>query len=140
MYAQETPTDPNDISKTRWDTIFITAASKKTILYPPNEYGSFLNFEYISAYKVYLKELKPFVGKMNESMKKEYDDSKNKFESLLPPKNVFDINKEILPQYHVRNLPPDIFKGLPQEVQNVINNPSVIYQDKPIISLPLFLV
>lgn len=126
-FAQETPIDRNDITKTRWDTIYMTSTTKKTILYPPNEYGDVFNTLYISAYKVYLKKLKPYVSNMNESMKKEYLDSKNKFDSLLPPKNIFDIDKKILPKYRIRNLPREVIIGFPQEVQKVINNPSFKY-------------
>ena len=120
---QERPIDPNDPSKVTTDTFIMTPDKRKTILYPPHEYGYYEYSNYISQYKNYLKAIEPFLSEMNEGMKKEFEDSKNKFESLLPPKNILDIDKVVSPEEVMRyNNPPESLKKMPPEVQKQIQN------------------
>ena len=85
LFFEGTPIDPNNPTKVRVDTIFITQTAKKTVLFPPWKYGHPLYSSYIDEYKKRLRAVEPFINEMNESMKKEFEDSKKKFEALMPP-------------------------------------------------------
>lgn len=74
----ETPIDPTDPSKTRIDTIVTPPESKKTILKSP-PFGASI----MEAYTPLSSEIEKLVPKLDENMKKEYEASRQKFESMM---------------------------------------------------------
>lgn len=74
----ETPIDPADPSKTRIDTIVTTPEFKKSILKSP-PFGAAI----MQAHAPLKAEMEKLIPEMNENMKKEYETSRQKFESLM---------------------------------------------------------
>ena len=77
----ETPYDVNDPSKTRIDTI-VTAADKKEKSIMLN---AFFGKIILEKYEKVKAAVESKAAKMDEKMKKEFEESKQKFESLLIP-------------------------------------------------------
>jgi hypothetical protein len=77
----ETPYDVNDPSKTRIDTI-VTAADKKEKSIMLN---AFFGKIILEKYEKVKATAESKTDKMDEKMKKEFEESKQKFESLLIP-------------------------------------------------------
>jgi hypothetical protein len=77
----EMPIDPNDPTLTRLDTVVTAAESKeKSILY-----NGYWGDKLMHDYAEHKTAVESNLGKMDETMKKDYEMSKEKYEKLLNP-------------------------------------------------------
>ncbi|MES2560998.1 MAG: hypothetical protein V4590_14725 [Bacteroidota bacterium] len=74
----ETPTDPTNPAITRIDTVVTPADKKKAIVLHP-----FFGKGTLEAYGHLKVEVEAFASKMDDGMKKEYETSRQKFESMM---------------------------------------------------------
>lgn len=74
----EIPIDPNDPTTVRIDTIVTPPESKTTVVQ-----DEFLGTQILKAYEPLKTDVEANVSKMDEKMKKEYETSRQKFESMM---------------------------------------------------------